>query len=92
MLISEIDDQPTSQKYFNKLFPNMEPPWEKIYLIVHKVTFNSYLSHFHLKIISYLLHLNKDYCDLVFFLLYLFRNQFLRMLYCNKLLVKFVSF
>ena len=76
MLISEIDDQPTSQKYFNKLFPNMELPWEKIYLVAHNVTFNSYLCHFHLKIISYLLHLNKNYCDLsVFFYIYLEINS-----------------
>ena len=32
LLISAIDHQPTSQKYFDNLFPNIELPWKEIYL------------------------------------------------------------
>ena len=30
LLISAIDHQPTSQKYFDNLFPNIELPWKEI--------------------------------------------------------------
>ena len=58
-LISAIDHQPTSQKYFDNLFPNIELPWEKIYLTVRKATGNSHLLCFNYKIINNVLYLNK---------------------------------
>ena len=41
VLISAIDHQPNSQKYFNKLILNTKLPLEKIYLIVGIVTVNT---------------------------------------------------
>ena len=59
MLISAIDHQPTSQKYFNNLFPNIELPRKEIYLTARKATANSHLLCFNYKIISNVLCLNK---------------------------------
>ena len=58
LLISAIEHQPTSQRYFDNLFPNIES-WKEIYLTVHKVTANSYLHCFNYKIINNVLYLNK---------------------------------
>ena len=38
VLIPAKDHQPTSQKYFNKIFPNMKVPWQKIHCVTRKVT------------------------------------------------------
>ena len=46
LLISVIEHQPTSQKYFDNLFPNIELPWKEIYLTARKATANSYLRCF----------------------------------------------
>ena len=59
LLISATDHQPTSQKYFDNLFPNVELPWKEIYLTVVKVTANSHLRCFNYKIINNVLYLNK---------------------------------
>ena len=59
MLISAIEHQPTSQKYFDNLFPYIELPLKEIYLAVHKATANSYLRCFKYKIINNVLYLNK---------------------------------
>ena len=58
VLISAIDHQPNSQKYFNKLILNTKLPLEKIYLIVGIVTVNSYLCYFLNKIVN-MLYFNK---------------------------------
>ena len=58
LLISAIDLQATSQKYFDNLFPDIELPWKKIYLTVHKVAANRHLLCFNFKIIN-VLYLNK---------------------------------
>ena len=52
LLISAIDNQPTSQKYFGNLFPNIELPCKEIYLTARKVTVNSHLRCFNYKIIN----------------------------------------
>ena len=52
LLISAVEHQPTSQKYFDNLFPNIELPWKEIYLTGRKVTANSYLRCFNYKIIN----------------------------------------
>ena len=54
LLIFAVDHQPTSQKYFNNLFPNIGLPWKEIYLNAHKATANSHLHCFNYKIISVL--------------------------------------
>ena len=61
LLISAIEHQPTSQKYFDSLFPNIELPWEEIYLTARKATANSYLRCFNYKIINNVLYLNKKF-------------------------------
>ena len=59
LLISATDNQPTSQRYFDNLFPNTELPWKEIYLTARKTTTNSHLRWFNYKIINQLLYLNK---------------------------------
>ena len=59
LLISAIDHQPTSQKYFDNLFPNIELPCKEIYLAACKATANSHLRCFSYKIIMNVLYLNK---------------------------------
>ena len=59
MLISAIDHQPTSQKYFGNLFPNIELSWKWIYLNARKATANSHLRCFNYKVINNMLYLNK---------------------------------
>ena len=59
LLVSAIDRQPTSQKYFNNLIPNIELPRKEIYLTGRKATANSHLRCFNYKIINNVLYLNK---------------------------------
>ena len=59
LLISAIEHQPTSQKYFDNLYPNIELTWKEIYLTARKATVNSYLRCFNYKIINNVLYLNK---------------------------------
>ena len=59
LLISEREHQPTSQRFFDNLFPNIELPWTEIYLTVRKATANSYLRCFNYKIINNVIYLNK---------------------------------
>ena len=59
LLISAIEHQPTSEKYFDNLFPNIELHWKEIYLTARKATANSYLRCFDFKIINNVLYLNK---------------------------------
>ena len=59
LLISAIVHQPTSQKYFDNLFPNTELPWKEIYLTERKATANSHLRWFNYKIINNVLYLNE---------------------------------
>ena len=59
LLISAMDHQPTSQKCFDNLFPNIVLPWKQIYLTAHETTANSHLRCFNYKIINNVLYLNK---------------------------------
>ena len=61
LLISAINHQPTSQKYFDNLFPNIELPWKEIYLIVCKATADSHLRCINYKIIKNVLYLNETF-------------------------------
>ena len=59
LLISAINHQPISEKYFNNLFSNVELPWKEIYLNARKTTANSHLRCFNYKIINNVLYLNE---------------------------------
>ena len=61
LLLSAIDHQPTSQKYFDNLFPNIELSWKEIYLIARNATVNSLLRSFHYKVINSVLYLSKKF-------------------------------
>ena len=61
LLIFAIDYQPTLQKYFDNLFPNIELPWKEIYLTAGKATANSHLRCFDYKIINNVLYMNKKH-------------------------------
>ena len=61
LLISAINHQPTSQKYFDNLFSNVELPWKDIYLKAHKATANSHFRSFNYKIIKNVLYLNERF-------------------------------
>ena len=49
-LMSNIENKPTSQIYFEKFFPNKPIKWAKIYLLPRKVTYYTYLLCFQYKI------------------------------------------
>ena len=61
LLIFAIDYQPTLQKYFDNLFPNIELPWKEIYLTAGKATANCHLRCFDYKIINNVLYMNKKH-------------------------------
>ena len=50
---------PTSQKYFIRLFPNLQCDWKDIYLLPHKVTIDTKLHIFQYKLLKNILYLNK---------------------------------
>ena len=60
LVIFEINHQPTSQKYFDHFFLNIELPWKEMYLSARKVTANSHLRCFNYKIINNMLYLNEN--------------------------------
>ena len=59
LLISAINHQPTSEKYFDNLFSKVELPWKEIYLNARKATANSHLRSFNYKIINNAFYLNE---------------------------------
>ena len=59
LMISNDNLLPTSQNYFNNMFPNCNLLWEQIYLLPRKVTIDSFLRCFQYKIINNTLFLNK---------------------------------
>ena len=58
LLISAIDEQPTSQTYFDNLFPNIELLWKEIYLTARKATASNHLPCCYYKIINDVLYLS----------------------------------
>ena len=50
---------PTSQKYFIRLFPNLQSDWKDIYLLPGKVTIDTKLRIFQYKLLNNILYLNK---------------------------------
>ena len=57
--MSNIENNPTSQIYFEKMFLNKPIKWDKIYLLPRKVTYNTYLRCFQCKILNNILYFNK---------------------------------
>ena len=51
---------PTSQKYFMRLFPNLQCDWKDIYLLPRKVTIDTKLRIFQYKLLNNILYLNED--------------------------------
>ena len=58
-LIAANNHKPTSQIYFEKLFPDTSLNWKNIYLVARKVTTCTYLRCFQYKILTNTLYLNK---------------------------------
>ena len=50
---------PASQKYFIRLFPNLQYGWKDIYLLPRKVTIDTKLRIFQYKLLNNILYLNK---------------------------------
>ena len=50
---------PTSQKYFIRLFPDLQSDWKGIYLLPRKVTIDTKLPIFQYKLLNNILYLNK---------------------------------
>ena len=52
-------ETPTSQKYFMRLFPNLQCDWKDIYILPRKVTIGTKLRIFQYKLLDNILYLNK---------------------------------
>ena len=65
LLISAINHQSTSQKYFDDLFSNVELTWKEVYLNARKATGNSHLGSFNYKIINNELYMNEKFFNSV---------------------------
>ena len=57
--MSNVENKPTSQIYFEKIFPNKPIKRDEIYLLSLEVTYNTYLRCFQYKILNNILHLNS---------------------------------
>ena len=78
LLIPLINHQPSWQKYFDSLFPNIKLPWKVIYLTACKATANSHLRCFCYKFINNVLHLNEKFFQFG-------KNQFPLYSFCRRL-------
>ena len=54
--MSNVENKPTSQIYFEKIFPNKPIKRDEIYLLSLEVTYNTYLRRFQYKILNNILH------------------------------------
>ena len=59
ILITKITNKPSSNVYFEKIFPNVKLDWRKIYILPHIATVNTQLRSFQYKILNNILLLNK---------------------------------
>ena len=64
VLLLSSGSTPTSQKYFDKVFPNENFDWKKIYILPRAVTINSCQRNFQYKILHNILYLNKMFLPL----------------------------
>ena len=58
-LIEANEIKPTSQTYFQNLFPNFNLDWKSIYLLPRRVTLDTNLRMFQYKLLNNVLYLNK---------------------------------
>ena len=59
ILNDENKIKPTSQTYFENLFPNFKPDWKSIYLLPRRVTLDTNLRMFQYKLLNNVLYLNN---------------------------------
>ena len=59
ILISSLNNKPTSQNYFENSFPNYTFDWKQIYLLPRIIIINSCQRNFQNKILHNILYLNK---------------------------------
>ena len=58
-LMSNMDNKPAFQIYFEKMFSNKPIKWDETYLLPRKVPCNTYLRCFEYKILNNILYLNN---------------------------------
>ena len=76
-LLIKFTNKPSSNVYFEKIFPNMKLDWRKIYILPHITTVNTYLHSFQYRILNNILFLNKK--------LFVFRKKNTSLCsFCNK--------
>ena len=77
ILITKFTNKPSTNVYFEKIFPNMKLDWRKIYILPRMTTVNTYLRSFQYKILNNILFLNKK--------LFVFRKKNTPLCsFCNK--------
>ena len=59
ILNDENKIKPTSQTYFENLFPNFKSDWKSIYLLPRRVTLDTNLRMFQYKLLNNVLYLNN---------------------------------
>ena len=59
ILITKFTNKPSSNVYFEKIFPNMKLDWRKIYILPRITTVKKYLRFFQYKILNNISFLNK---------------------------------
>ena len=57
--MSNIENKPTCQIYFEKMFLRKSIKWDEIYLLTRNVTYNTYLRCYQYKILNNILYLNN---------------------------------
>ena len=64
MLITKVIDKPSSNVYFENVFPNTKFDWTKMDILNRIKTINMYLRSFQHKILNRILFLNQKLCFL----------------------------
>ena len=64
MLITKVIDKPSSNVYFENVFPNTKFDWTKMDILNRIKTINMYLRSFQYKILNRILFLNQKLCFL----------------------------
>ena len=59
ILITKFTNKPSSNVYFEKIFPNTKFDWRKIYILPRITTINTLLRSFQYKALNNILFLNK---------------------------------
>ena len=62
MLITKFIDKPSSNVYFENVFPNTKFDWTKMDILNRIKTINTYLRSFQYKILNRILFLNQKLC------------------------------